>query len=164
MIPLVTQWKDAPTQALLAMVYRYWDGVDNELGSSLIDYRKWACPALDKFMMHAMNILGGLPGQGKFMVFAVITRPGQKAGGWARGYPHTHGYAHYSLVHYLDPGDALAPLVVFDNNTPHFLVPERGMTVVFEGHQNHGVLDSAGEHPRIALVLQSMPAEMQVTH
>lgn len=163
MRPWLIPWQDAPTRDLIEMVCRHHD-TDNPMGAHLVDFQTWSCPALSQFMIHAMGLLNTLPGQGKMMLYSVITPRGECAGGWARGYPHTHGYANYSLVHYLQPGDAYAPLVVFeeDDTTAHWVTPETGLTVVFEGHQRHGVLDSAGDEPRVALVLQSMPEQAQV--
>lgn len=162
MTPLLVPWLDAPTRELIDMVRRHHD-TDNPMGAHQIDYATWGCAALAEFMQHAMGLLNTLPGQGHMMLYSVVTPPGENTGGWAFGYPHDHGYANYSLVHYLNPGSSMAPLVVWeDEETAHWITPEVGMTVVFEGHQKHGVLDISGAEPRMALVLQSMPANVQI--
>lgn len=146
------------------MVQRHSDPKGNELGSTMVDHKVWKCPALNAFMLHCLDVLGTFPERGDLLVFAVVTEPANQIG-WSKGYPHQHAYAYYSLIHYLEPGDAEAPLVVYEegiDSVRHIVQPETGLTVVFKGRQLHGVLDNCGTTPRIALVVQNVPVGTQL--
>ena len=148
-------------EQLRAMFARHHEPGDNEMGACLINFQRWECPALTAYMVHCMNLFNTLTNenQGNLISFAVETPPCDP--GWATGYPHHHAYAHYSLVHYLEPGDAYAPLVVFDGDHTDIVTPEAGLTVMFEGSQEHGVLGTHGS-PRRTLVTHLVPHQVVI--
>lgn len=81
--------------------------------------------------------------------------------GWPHGYPHVHyPLDGTTLVHYLDPGDRPAPLVLFDDEGLHEvdeIVPERGLTVFMSNALRHGVRKNHGTTDRVQLIATALP-------
>lgn len=156
-----SMWDDAPTAELLSMLDLHHN-TDNPMGSHMINTAEWNCPALKAFMGHAMDVLIPISGrEWKMMVYAVITPPSDEE--WAYGYPHTHSYAYHSLVHYLAPGAAKAPLVLFDKDFgPTEVEPVTGKTVIFTADTEHGVVGSESTDLRKALVVQTMSVKVRI--
>lgn len=74
-------------------------------------------------------------------------------GGYAYGFPHTHQPAHgLTLVHYLQPGDMPAPLIIGE----HRVIPEPGLTVFMPNTLEHGVLKNNGTLDRIQLIATAL--------
>lgn len=165
MRPAQVMWPGSPVPDLLTMIVDHYED-RGESGACLVNYKDWACPALTLYMGHCLRTLARFPDRGDLITYAVITSPGVAAGAWARGYPYNYPRGIYSLVHHLAPGDAAAPLVVFDSDKAegehHFVTPEVGLTVVFPASQMAGVLDSGGTSPRISLVTYNIPRKHEI--
>lgn len=79
---------------------------------------------------------------------------------WPHGYPHVHYPLNgTTLVHYLDPGDQPAPLVLFDDAGEHEveeILPERGLTVLMPNARWHGVRKNHGTTDRVQLIATAL--------
>jgi len=157
------EW-DYPAYAwgdLMSKVRQEHVPIINSPGSCVIDH--WDGPAMSAFRQHVLQVLGPYPEVGEINLYAVVTKhmAGLPETAWADGYPHTHGYAYRSIVHYLEPG-AGAPLVVWGEplDQPCVVRPHKGLTVVFDGKLEHGFHNWEGS-PRVALVAQQVPANLQ---
>lgn len=79
--------------------------------------------------------------------------------GYDPGYPHVHqNDAALTLVHYIDPGDAPAPLDILDGErVVETIHPEANLTVFIPNGVWHAVRKNNGTRNRVAMIATAYP-------
>lgn len=99
-------------------------------------------------MAEAREAFAGKIGFRHVKTWVSIQRP-EDGDGYTKGYPHVHyPLDAMTLVHYLQPGDNPAPLIIGE----HRVIPEQGLTVFMMNSVEHGVLKNNGTTDRIQLI------------
>ena len=82
-----------------------------------------------------------------------------EGGGLSDGYPHTHKNSDgLMLIHFIEPGDKPAPLVIFDGGEiVQTVYPEAGLTAFVPDGVSHGAMRNNGTTDRIALMALALP-------
>lgn len=86
-----------------------------------------------------------------------VTQPGamaQHAKGFAKGFPHSHGWNALTAVHYVQVPESGGDLLIVDedHNELERFVPRVGLTAVVDGWSLHGVTAVGGNIPRYTLI------------
>lgn len=79
--------------------------------------------------------------------------------GYDPGYPHVHQDDRaLTLVHYIDPGDAPAPLDILDGDkVVETIIPEPNLTVFIPNGVWHAVHRNNGTRRRVAMIATAYP-------
>jgi len=126
--------------------------------SQPINFNTWGqCKEVQEFMRYAIGVVSLLPGwHGNLHAWVTITPPTSEPGNFEPGYPHDHLAHTVALIHWLDPGDNPAPLIVEDAIVE---IPWEHGTIVLDGMDTHAFMKNRGSRSRVALLVLVEPAK-----